>query len=114
MPARRSTCSARSTCRCSASSRTCPTSAARTAAIARRFSPWRARACAAQYGVDFLAEIPLDIEVRETSDDGRPIVVSKPKHPLAEAYRQLALTVRDKLAAAQGANTHKFPRIVYS
>ena len=40
-----------------------------------------------KYGVDFLAEIPLDIEVRETSDDGRPIVVSEPRHPIAEAYR---------------------------
>ena len=67
-----------------------------------------------KYGVDFLAEIPLDIEVRETSDDGRPIVVSEPQHPLAEAYRQLALTVRDKLAAAQGGTARKFPKIVYS
>ena len=34
------------------------------------FAHGGARACAAKYGVDFLAEIPLDIEVRETSDDG--------------------------------------------
>jgi ATP-binding protein involved in chromosome partitioning len=78
------------------------------------FAHGGARACAAKYGVDFLAEIPLDLEVRQTSDDGRPIVVSEPRHPIAEAYRGLALTVRDKLRAAQGGSTHKFPRIVYA
>ena len=31
------------------------------------FAHGGARACAAKYGVDFLAEIPLDIEIRETS-----------------------------------------------
>ena len=35
------------------------------------FAHGGARACAANYGVDFLAEIPLDLEVRVTSDDGR-------------------------------------------
>ena len=73
------------------------------------FAHGGARACAAKYGVDFLAEIPLDIEIRETSDDGRPIVVSEPEHPIAEAYRQLALTVRDKLAVGQGGSVRKFP-----
>jgi ATP-binding protein involved in chromosome partitioning len=78
------------------------------------FAHGGARACAAKYGVDFLAEIPLDLEVRETSDAGRPIVVSAPGNPIAEAYRGLALTVRDKLAIARGAATRRFPRIVYS
>ena len=73
------------------------------------FAHGGARACAAKYGVDFLAEIPLDIEIRETSDDGRPIVVSEPDHPVAEAYRELAMTVRDKLAAARGGTARKFP-----
>jgi ATP-binding protein involved in chromosome partitioning len=78
------------------------------------FAHGGARACAAQYGVDFLAEIPLDIEVRETSDAGRPIVVSDPRSAIAEAYRQLAMTVRDKLSASQGGTARKFPRIVYA
>jgi ATP-binding protein involved in chromosome partitioning len=77
------------------------------------FAHGGARACAAKYGIDFLAEIPLDVEIRLTADDGRPIVVSEPKHPMAEAYRQLALTVRDKLAAVQGGAVRKFPKIVY-
>lgn len=78
------------------------------------FAHGGARACATQFGIDFLAEIPLDGEIRETADGGRPIVVSQPQHPLAEAYRQLALTVRDKLAALQGDSVRKFPQIVYS
>ena len=78
------------------------------------FAHGGARACAAKYGVDFLAEIPLELEIRETSDAGRPIVVGQPQHPVAEAYRGLALTVRDKLAAARGAATRTFPRIVYA
>jgi ATP-binding protein involved in chromosome partitioning len=78
------------------------------------FAHGGARACAANYGVDFLAEIPLDLEVRVTSDDGEPIVVSKPDHPVAEAYRGLAMTVRDKLSAARGGTARKFPEIVYS
>jgi ATP-binding protein involved in chromosome partitioning len=77
------------------------------------FAHGGARECAGRYGIDFLAEIPLDIQVRETSDAGRPIVVTDPGNPVAEAYRGLALTVRDKLSTAQGGTTKPFPRIVY-
>jgi ATP-binding protein involved in chromosome partitioning len=52
--------------------------------------------------------------VRETSDAGRPIVVSDPRSALAGAYRGLASTVKDKLAIAQGGTARKFPRIVYA
>jgi ATP-binding protein involved in chromosome partitioning len=78
------------------------------------FAHGGARACAAQYGVDFLAEIPLDVEIRTTSDGGRPIVVTEPQHPLADAYRELAMTVRDKIAVTRGGTARQFPRIVYS
>lgn len=78
------------------------------------FAHGGARACAAQYGVDFLAEIPLELAVRETSDAGRPIVVSDPQSPVAEAYRQLALSVRDRLSAQAGHAVRPFPRIVYA
>jgi len=37
-----------------------------------------------------LAEIPLDIKIRETSDAGTPIVAAHPDSPQAEAYRKLA------------------------
>ncbi|MEZ5861990.1 MAG: iron-sulfur cluster carrier protein ApbC [Geminicoccaceae bacterium] len=75
------------------------------------FAHGGARECAAKYNVDFLAEIPLDIVIRETSDSGRPIVVSQPGSPQAEAYRNLALTIRDRLAGP--AKVKPFPRIAY-
>jgi len=37
-----------------------------------------------------LAEIPLDIKIRENSDAGTPIVAAHPDSPQAAAYRELA------------------------
>jgi ATP-binding protein involved in chromosome partitioning len=87
----------------------CPSCGARS----EIFAHGGARQCAAQYGVDFLAEIPLDLRIRETSDSGRPIVVSEPRHPQAEAYRDLAMSVRDRLIASAGGPARRFPSIVY-
>lgn len=41
-------------------------------------------------GVPFLGEIPLDIDIRMTSDSGTPLVVSKPKSPQAARFREIA------------------------
>ncbi|MCB1882584.1 MAG: iron-sulfur cluster carrier protein ApbC [Geminicoccaceae bacterium] len=76
------------------------------------FAHGGARETAARFGVDFLAEIPLAIEIRETSDAGRPIVVSAPDHPQAKAYLDLARTVRDKLSP-EAQSRRAFPGIVY-
>jgi ATP-binding protein involved in chromosome partitioning len=38
----------------------------------------------------FLGEIPLDIQIRETSDAGTPIVASQPESPHSAAYRAVA------------------------
>ncbi len=69
-----------------------------------------ARAEAGRLGVDFLGEIPLTLAIRETSDDGAPIVVSQPDSADADAYRAIAAAVWDKLA---GATPRQAPRIVY-
>ncbi|WP_366553911.1 iron-sulfur cluster carrier protein ApbC [Aquibaculum sediminis] len=63
---------------------------------------------AEKLGVDLLGEIPLDIEIRETSDSGRPIVVTAPDSPHAQAYIAIAQKVKAKLEGAQRAA----PRIV--
>jgi len=76
------------------------------------FAHGGAKACADTYNVAFLAEIPLDIAIRETSDGGQPIVVSRPKTAQAQAYLDLARTVRDKLEGPSAAKP--FPRIVYA
>lgn len=52
---------------------------------------------AREMALDILGDIPLDIEIRETSDNGQPIVVSNASSPQAEAYREIAKKVRGKL-----------------
>jgi ATP-binding protein involved in chromosome partitioning len=49
-----------------------------------------ARAEADRLGVRFLGEIPLDMAIRVTSDEGRPIVIDQPDGPHAAAYRAVA------------------------
>ena len=45
------------------------------------FSHGGARREAEKLGAEFLGEMPLDIAIRETSDGGKPIVVSEPDSP---------------------------------
>jgi ATP-binding protein involved in chromosome partitioning len=44
----------------------------------------------AKLGVPLLAEIPLHLDIRTSSDDGTPIVMLKPDSPQAGAFRDLA------------------------
>ncbi|MFQ5783377.1 MAG: P-loop NTPase, partial [Alphaproteobacteria bacterium] len=71
-----------------------------------------ARREAEKLGADFLGEVPLDIEIRETSDSGQPIVVSRPESPQAEAYRAIAARIAEKVDAALGDGGRAAPRIV--
>ena len=71
-----------------------------------------ARETARRLGVDFLGEIPLDLDIRTTSDAGRPIVVTQPDSPHAGAYRQIASALIDKAASAMGGAGRPQPRIV--
>ena len=52
-----------------------------------------AKAEADKLGIPFLGEIPLDIDIRLSSDDGAPIVVSKPKSPQAARFRDIAASL---------------------
>ena len=60
-----------------------------------------ARDTAQELGVDFLGEVPLHLSIRETSDQGTPIVVSQPDSPQAGAFKAIADQVSAKLGAAQ-------------
>ncbi|MDC7787729.1 Mrp/NBP35 family ATP-binding protein [Rhodoplanes sp. TEM] len=68
-----------------------------------------ARDEAARLGVPFLGEVPLHMDIRETSDAGRPVVATEPDGPHAVIYRDIATKVRDQLAGAGG---RAAPRIV--
>ena len=71
-----------------------------------------ARETALRLGVDFLGEIPLDLQIRTTSDSGRPIVVTQPESPHAESYRQIAAGLIDKATSAVSGAGRAQPRIV--
>ena len=45
---------------------------------------------ATEYGLNFLGEIPMGMEVREGGDKGTPVVVSVPDSPQAAAFRKVA------------------------
>ncbi len=76
------------------------------------FSHGGAKREAEKLGTEFLGEIPLDIEIRETSDDGQPIVVSKPDSPQAETYRSISRRIKEKLDAEQQDVSRAAPKIV--
>jgi len=54
------------------------------------FSHGGARRESEKLGMDFLGEIPLDIIIRETSDNGQPIVVSDPSSIHSTTYLEIA------------------------
>jgi ATP-binding protein involved in chromosome partitioning len=70
-----------------------------------------ARQEAERLGVPFLGEVPLTMSVRELSDQGRPVVVSEPASPAAEAFRQIAERTWAELQGAKG-ESRLAPRIV--
>jgi ATP-binding protein involved in chromosome partitioning len=70
-----------------------------------------ARAEAARLGVPFLGDVPLTIAIRETSDEGRPVVATDPSSPAAEAYREIAGRAWAELERDKGA-ARQAPRIV--
>jgi ATP-binding protein involved in chromosome partitioning len=53
---------------------------------------------AAEAGVPFLGELPIDPRVAECGDAGEPIVHKYPDTPVAQAYRTLAAAVVSELA----------------
>jgi len=72
------------------------------------FSHGGARREAEKLGCEFLGELPLDMVIRETSDDGRPIVISDPASEYAKIYRAIAKRIWEKLSGTE----RVAPRIV--
>lgn len=54
------------------------------------FGSGGARKSAEKWGIPFLGEIPLVTSIRETSDQGNPIVQSNPEHPVAKTFLKIA------------------------
>jgi|SoiMethySBSTD1v2_1073268.scaffolds.fasta_scaffold06859_8 ATP-binding protein involved in chromosome partitioning len=62
-----------------------------------------ARDEAEKLGIPFLGGVPLHMDIRATSDDGRPIVASSPDSPHAQIYRDIAAKAWSELKGSAGA-----------
>ncbi|MEX0921882.1 MAG: iron-sulfur cluster carrier protein ApbC [Rhodovibrionaceae bacterium] len=67
---------------------------------------------AEKLGMEFLGEVPLDIQIRETSDGGQPVVVSHPDSPHAKVFVKIAERIWEQLSARLSSGAGKGPRIV--
>ena len=61
------------------------------------FSHGGARREAERLEIPFLGAIPLDMRIRELSDDGHPLVVAAPESPHAQTYLEIARATRATL-----------------
>ena len=67
---------------------------------------------AEQYGVELLGSLPLDIQIREGVDNGKPTVALEPESIISENYRDIARNVAAKISLQAKDYTNKFPKIV--
>jgi ATP-binding protein involved in chromosome partitioning len=67
---------------------------------------------ARQYGVDLLGELPLDPQIREGADSGRPVVAVAPDSKVAGLYHEVARKATATLALRGKDYSQRFPRIV--
>ncbi len=66
---------------------------------------------AAQYGVQLLGELPLDIRIREDADGGAPTVVAEPDSARARAYFLMARRTAARLSTLNKDYSRAFPKI---
>jgi ATP-binding protein involved in chromosome partitioning len=65
---------------------------------------------AAQYGVSLLGQLPLDIRIREETDQGHPTVVADPAGRIGQAYLDMARRTAARLSIIASAGS-AFPKI---
>lgn len=70
------------------------------------------RKMCADFGVDFLGGLPLDIRIREQTDSGHPTVVADPSGPIAAIYLEIARKIAVKIADQAKDMSGRFPTIV--
>jgi len=69
---------------------------------------------AAEYKMDYLGALPLDINIRLQADSGKPTVVADPDGEVAALYKAVARQVAVKIAAKAKDFSAKFPSITIS
>lgn len=76
------------------------------------FGAGGAEKLAAQYGLNMLGTVPLDIQIREMTDSGHPPVIQDPEGVYARAFLEIAQKVIAKLALQPKNYANVFPKIV--
>ncbi len=69
---------------------------------------------AAEYNMDYLGALPLNLSIRVQADNGRPSVVSDPDGEIAGLYKAMARQVAVKIAQRAKDFSSKFPSITIS
>jgi ATP-binding protein involved in chromosome partitioning len=69
---------------------------------------------AAEYNMDYLGALPLNMQIRLQADNGRPTVVADPDGEVAGIYKAIARQVAIKIAAKAKDFSNKFPSIKIS
>ena len=69
---------------------------------------------AAEYKMDYLGALPLNLSIRVQADSGRPSVVSDPDGEIAGLYKSVARQVAVKIAQRAKDFSSKFPSITIS
>ena len=69
---------------------------------------------AAEYNMDYLGALPLNLSIRVQADSGRPSVVSEPDGEIAGLYKSVARQVAVKIAQRARDFSSKFPSISIS
>ena len=69
---------------------------------------------AADYKMDYLGALPLDMQIRLQADSGKPTVVAEPDGSVAQIYKQVARSVAVKIAQQAKDFSSKFPSIKVS
>jgi len=69
------------------------------------------RRMAAEYGMDYLGSLPLDMGIRVQADAGSPTVVAEPDSEIAGRYRHMAREIAVKIAQRTKDFSAKFPTI---
>ena len=69
---------------------------------------------AAEYGMDYLGALPLNMSIRVQADSGMPTVVADPDGEVAAIYKKVARDVAVKIAQQAKDFSSKFPTISIS
>ncbi|WP_332742872.1 iron-sulfur cluster carrier protein ApbC [Hydrogenophaga sp.] len=69
---------------------------------------------AAEYGMDYLGALPLNMSIRVQADSGMPTVVADPEGEIAGLYKSVARQLAIKIAAKAKDFSNKFPSIKIS